>query len=54
MADIVKQAKDIFGIQDDPAIRKQELQAKKSQGDATDRDRKELRDLDKKISDDQQ
>jgi hypothetical protein len=51
--DIGDQAKEVFGVEDAPKDRKRQLEEKKALGDDTDRDRKELDELSKKVSEDQ-
>jgi hypothetical protein len=51
--DIVDQAKEVLGVEDEPKDRKRQLEEKRAHGDDTDRDRKELDELSKKVNEDQ-
>jgi hypothetical protein len=51
MKDIVDQTKEVLGVEDSEKERHEDLKEKKATGDETDRDRKELKELDKKAQD---
>lgn len=51
MKDFIDQTKEVLGVEDTPKERKEDLEKKKAKGDDTDRDRKELHELNKKAED---
>jgi hypothetical protein len=51
MKDIVDQTKEVFGVEDSEQDKRDDLKEKKAAGEETDRDRKELEELEKKAED---